>query len=623
MKNTQRKNKIILNRLIALLSLLLLSACLSSQRIQSNTDETLDKAQTYIDNARRSKGDVRIDWLLKASEILLQTRRSAQSLEILQQVQSSNPQGIYRERYHALMGESFSQADRHEVALGQFRRVLDPTMMTIPQQRNYHRAFGDSLYELNRFFESAQARMTELRLTSDILEQEAVREILWQTLMTLPNPQVFQNSLNSREVAGWLDLVTIAKQFASEPEALIRSLEIWKGRYTDHIAQTSLPLDLANAMSVKSYDPKTIAVLLPATGQLASAVEHIQRGILSAHYNNSNNQTDDVNLVFYDTNQQDILALYDQAVAEGAGFVIGPIQQDAVKALSSSENLTVPVLAINKLLTEDEDIFYPENFYQFGLPIEDEISSAAEHIKRRELKRGLLLIPNNAQGERAAAAFETHFNDDDFQIHRVVRYQNSEDYAKAVQTLLGVDTSLQRHRRLEQLAGVTMEFQARRRQDVDFIYFVADARSARRIKPFIDFYYAHDLTLFANANINQGELQPTLDNDLNKVIFADIPLLVEQQGNSQADFELLESVWPESSQGVTARLYALGYDSYNLIPDLSKLRYFPNYKIAGLSGNLSVSLDGQVHRELVWSQFQRGLPVVLPPLPELSETVSP
>ena len=620
MKNTQQMNKYVISRLVALLSLVMLAGCPSTQKISSNTDESLDKAQAYINNARRSEGDIRIDWLFQASEVLLETRRSAQSLEILQQVQSSNPQGIFRDRYHALMGQSFSQADRHDIALSQFSRVLDPAMMSIAQQRNYHRTFGDSLYALNRYFESAKERMAELRLTDDILEQEAVKEILWQTLMTLPNPQVFQNSLNSREVAGWLDLVTIAKQFAAEPESLIRSLEIWKGQYSDHIAQQSLPLDLANAMSVQAYDPNTIAVLLPTTGPLAGAVEHIRRGILTAHYENT--QSSDINLVFYDTHEQDILALYNQAVEEGAGFVLGPIEQEAVQALSLSESLTIPTLAINKL-TSQEEVIFPENFYQFGLPIEDEVALAADHVKRSGLKRGLLLVPNNAQGERAAIAFENIFNDEEHQIQGIVKYQNSEDYAKAVQALLGVDKSTQRHSRLQQLAGVTMEFQARRRQDVDFIYFVADATAARRIKPFIDFYYAHDLTLFANANINQGVMQPTVDNDLNKVIFADIPLLIEQNNNYQTDFRQLETVWPDSSQGVTARLYALGYDSYNLIPDLSKLRYFPNYSVSGYSGKLSVNAEGQVHRELVWSQFKRGVPVVLPPLPELQDTASP
>ncbi|NNJ73390.1 MAG: hypothetical protein HKP09_09440 [Enterobacterales bacterium] len=609
-----------ISRLFILLSILLLTACTGNTKVNSSNDPNLDMAQEYIANARRSDGEQRIDWLLKASEVLVATRRSAQSLEILQQVQTANPQGVYRERYHALMAESFSKAERHAAALGQFARVLDPSALEIYQQQNYHRAFGDSLFALNRYFESAKERMTELRLTTDILEQEAVKEILWQTLIAIPNPQIFQNSLNSREVAGWLDLVTIAKQYASEPEALIRSLEIWKGRYSDHIAQQSLPLDLANAMSVQTYNPNTIAILLPSTGPIAGAVEHIRRGILSAHF--ANPQAANVNLVFYDTHQQDILALYDRAVAEGADFVMGPIQQDSVQSLASSEALTIPTLAINKLQTNEETI-YPDNFYQFGLPIEDEITQAVAHIKQKGLQRGLLLIPNNSQGERAAAAFETLFNDDEHQIQTIVRYQNSEDYAKAVQALLGVDQSAQRHTRLQQLAGVTMEFQARRRQDADFIYFVADATAARRIKPFIDFYYAHDLTLFANANINQGIIQPILDNDLNKVTFADIPLLIEQQRSNKSDYSQLESVWPESTQGVTARLYALGYDGYNLIPDLSKLRYFPNYSIQGLSGNLSVTKNGHVQRELIWTQFQQGVPVVLPPLPELTDTVSP
>src|SRR5690625_3825079 len=43
----------------------------------------------------------------------------------------------------------------------------------------------------------------------------------------------------------------------------------------------------------------------------------------------------------------DIVALYEQAVADGAEFVIGPLDRDKVERLSQLEQLPAPILTLN------------------------------------------------------------------------------------------------------------------------------------------------------------------------------------------------------------------------------------------------------------------------------------
>ena len=581
------------------LALLFLTACGG----KTNTiaiDPDLNVAQEYLERAKNAKGAERVRWLLSAAEALYEGQRPEKALSILQQINQNELTPIANDWYLSLLGRGLSSAERYDDAITQFRAVTDISRLNVSRQINYHDYFANTLDKQERHFEAAKQRISHLALVTDDLEVEAVKELLWQHLLAIPNPAIYQTSLNSRLVEGWLDLAIIAQTYPDQPEDLIRALEIWTSRYQTIIPDSHLPLDLSRALAVEIYQPSRLAVLLPLTGQLASSSEQIRRGIMAAHFASES----DIELLFLDTNNTDIQALYQQAIDLNSQFVLGPLRQSEVTQLAESEYLSIPILAINRLSVDD--IQLPENFYQFGLPIEDEVNLIANHILNKGEERGLLLLPDNSNGDRALREFESVFNLQDADIQRVVRYQQGEDYAKPVQEMLGVDQSIQRHRRLEQLTGVSMEFQARRRQDIDFIFFIADPATGRRIKPFIDFYYAHDVAKYATSRIYRGVQDEVLDNDLNNVQFPTIPFLVtESQINSDLR-NALNSQWQDSKEGIAASLFALGYDSYQIIPELSKLRYFPNYRLKGMSGQLSVNEQGHVLRELPWARFTNG-----------------
>ena len=587
---------------------LLLTACPNTSSLR-DADSRMNTAQAYLQKAKNAKQPTRNKWLLFAAEELLKEDRADKGLAVLKSISKPHLQEQQNNLYYSLLGQGLYRAEKDEQSIQQFLKVVSTEYLSLAQQQIFFDNYASALTRLKRHFESATQRMQHLQLTEDPLEREAVKEILWQSLMQISNPSIYQNSLNSSLVSGWLDLAIIAREYDKQPEKLIRSLEVWKGRYSTHPANTDLPLDMARAMSVQLYTPQKIAILLPSTGALAGSAEHIRRGILAAHYEYQNAES--LELVFYDTGKDAINNLYQKAIDEGANFVIGPLQRSSVETLLESESFPVPVLSINRL-TQDLE-FPPENFYQFGLPVEDEATQVAERVAQEGFSNGLLLIPEGSQGERAIDAFSAAFEAQGGTIQKIVRYRGEQDYSKSVQSLVGVDKSMQRHSRLQQIAGVSLEFQARRRKDVDFVFFIADPTAGRRLKPFIDYYYAHDLALYSSSSVYQGVKESVLDTDLNKVKFPDIPLLLSDAQEIQVNKRKLLNVWPDSSTGIAARLFALGYDSYHIVPDLSKLRHFPNYQIAGYSGNLSVNEQGHVLRKLPWAQFSKG---IAKPIPE-------
>jgi len=172
--------------------------------------------------------------------------------------------------------------------------------------------------------------------------------------------------------------------------------------------------------------------------------------------------------------------------------------------------------------------------------------------------------------------------------------------------MLGVDKSLERYTSLQQVLGVTIEHEARRRQDTDMVFFKASVKQARRIKPFIDFYYAHDLPLYSTSSIYAGKEDPLLDKDLDNVQFCDIPWLLSRDDDVTVKKNQIARLLPTATHSSSARLFALGYDLYTLIPDLNKLRNFPQFYKEGLSGLLTVDQLGHVQRRLTWAKFVNG-----------------
>jgi len=74
-------------------------------------------------------------------------------------------------------------------------------------------------------------------------------------------------------------------------------------------------------------------------------------------------------------------------------------------------------------------------------------------------------------------------------------------------------------------------------------------------------------------------------------------------------FAISEIVKQANPAPAFARLYALGADAFRLYPRLPMLRQFPNQRVYGLTGALSLTPDGRIVREQIWAKIDDGRPV--------------
>ncbi|RLA05314.1 MAG: hypothetical protein DRQ47_01485 [Gammaproteobacteria bacterium] len=587
---------------IVFAQILLLSACVSPSSLKNAEDDSSALAQHYIDKARKADDKDRSNWLLLASEELIIQQRTDKAMAVLNNIDPDELTNRETNFYHLLMAQALFSAKRYQQSLTQYIQIAQPSLLDTKQQIAYFSGYAELLAILEMHYESALKRIALSEYLTDQLDIEENRELLWTSLIQVENLAIYKNSLNSFLVSGWIELADLAKVYAEQPEILLTKFEQWRNFYNEHPANIQLPIDMARAAAARSYQPSVIALLLPENGKLANSAMQIRNGFLTAIYKVPEAKRPRV-LFFDSSGSSDIKALYQKAIDQGAHFVIGPLRKESVADLASLEVFPIPVMAINRL---DNELLLPENFYQFGLPVEDEARQAAIKAWEDGLSRAIILVPNGQVGERTSKAFTEQFERMGGETYQTVQYHGEKDYARAVQTLLGVDKSVSRYRKLQQTLGIPLKHNARRRQDPDFLFFKASANQARRIKPFIDFYYAHDLPLYSISSIYNGKVDPQLDRDLDKVLFCDIPWLLSESRENTMDKKQVSAIWPNSTYSHQGRFFALGYDLYTLIPDLNKLRNFPQYQKAGLSGKLSVDQLGHIQRTLSWAKFVNG-----------------
>ncbi len=330
--------------------------------------------------------------------------------------------------------------------------------------------------------------------------------------------------------------------------------------------------------------PQHIALLLPLHGGYGASGQTIREGFFNEYYANLA-KTNKQSISIYDTSAgKNIQTLYQQAIAEGADFVIGPLVKTEVQTLHQTSSFPAPTLALN--YTEVGSGTLPTNFYEFGLLPEDEAVQMATRARESGLSQAILIAPQNAWGKRLTASFATAWQAAGGTIVDTWYYSNTAAFNQSITQLLNVN--LERDKQLIGEAKDKNLLKQRRRQDFDVVFLLAQPREARMIVPLLRYYYVNDIPIYATAAVYSGKPNPTRDVDLNGIIICDIP-------------------WKTSNSAPAAdRLYAVGQDAYLLSQALPHLIAVSNFSLDGKTGTLAMSPSHQIHRRVPCRVVENG-----------------
>lgn len=410
----------------------------------------------------------------------------------------------------------------------------------------------------------------------------------------------------TEKVKSWLELAIINKTIQGNIN-LEAAINTWSQNYPGHPAQDKIiPEIIANSMQVFLV-PQKIALLLPRNSALRNASNAIQEGFLAAWYEQ---ETEKPLIKIYNTDEQNILETYKLAVDDGAEFIVGPLEKEAVATLIDNNAITVKTMVLNQYEGNSNISSAGPNplLIQFGLSPEDEARQVAERVWFEGLANVLIITPATSWGERIYNAFQSTWDQlGGRNLEHIRLGTDAQEFSTAIEQLLNIDNSLQRSKTLKSVLNRKLNYEPRRRHDADFIFIAANPVIGRQLMPHLRYYRAEDLNVYSISNIYTGNVNAHADSDMNNLIFPDMPWIVDPS-RKYSTLQTKINNYRNLENSSYKRLYAFGIDAYNLVSQLGKLASDPSLSYEGETGTIKLDPTGKIHRNMTWAKFVEGIP---------------
>ncbi|MBB3231574.1 penicillin-binding protein activator [Halomonas stenophila] len=517
---------------------------------------------------------------LEAADILARQGRRPQALEVAKDIDDARLPAEARRRW-ALLLSDLGETEDDPWAVIQAAQLLDEAELPREAANLLRERQGRAL---GRVDEPQAAARVLMRLQA-ATDRRDLNDPIWEQLSRLSPGGVAELREGADEATlAWLELADLVRGNSGDIERLFTRLDDWRGRYPEHPAARRLPADILALRELRGRDVSHIAVFLPESGPLAGVADAIEEGLRAHHLNAVNGGASGTRLTFFDSARGDLDALYREARNRGAQVVVGPLDKEAVSALERRDRMPMPTLALNYGEAERNGA---EGLFQYGLSAEDEARQVAARARLDGHRTASLLVPDNAWGRRVGEAFATAWRDRDGDIANAVRYNPGMPATESTRRALGANRA-------------------------DLLFLLALPDYARQVPPTIDYYaYERGLPVYATSHLYEGRPQPRLDQDLNGVMFIDIPWQIPDAaagGEDALPFLASYRQLRKESDPAMFRLMAMGVDAYELARRLPQLQAIPGSELFGATGTLSAADDGRIHRSLPWARFVEGVP---------------
>ncbi|WP_262378772.1 penicillin-binding protein activator [Luteimonas viscosa] len=326
--------------------------------------------------------------------------------------------------------------------------------------------------------------------------------------------------------------------------------------------------------------PRKLAVLLPMTGQLATAAGPVRDGLLAGYYAERREKPE---LAFYDTagTASGAVAARDRAIAEGADQILGPLGRDEVSALFNAPQ-PVPLLALNR-----GNAAAPDNAADFSLAPEDEGRAAAAYALARNARRVLVLSNGDDHALRSVDAFRTQLEAEGGAIVGTL-------------AIVGETPGDQ---------SVGLRSAATREGGVDAILIALRGSEARLVVPQLFAAGLGDRLRIATSQLTSGTGKADEDRALDGIAFASETWTNAGLAGLPSPATLAADL--PTARGPAARLFAFGHDAWLLSAYLQHLAEQPDAGLDGATGRLSLDAEGRVVRAPAWATFSNGVVVPL------------
>lgn len=321
--------------------------------------------------------------------------------------------------------------------------------------------------------------------------------------------------------------------------------------------------------------PVRLAMLLPLSGNLAAAAAPVRDGFLAGYYGEQRRRPE---ITFIDTHGTSggALGAYDEAVAAGHDFVVGPLSREGVDALFARGSLPVPVMALNRGTRTP-----PAGNASFSLSPEDEGIAAAQFLLDRGARRVLVIGGSDDSQRRSVAALRERLSERGGLVTDVVG---------------------------EGIADLSPF--AQKEGGIDAVFLAVRGSAARTLMPTLAMAGLAGKPRVATSQLVSGTGKPEEDRVLDGTAFPSEVWTTRGGVRGLPPQASVANRLP-TARGGGARLFAFGFDAWLLTAYLERLALSADGEVPGATGNLRIDSLGNIQRTPAWSTFSSGVPVPL------------
>ncbi len=549
---------------------------------------------------------------LSAAESLLSAGDPAAARQVQSEVQTRGVPALLRLKSDIITARLALAERRPEQALA---ALAGPYPEQTPRADRWQGQLvrADAQLQLGRPLEAARERSAAERYVTGDSDLARNRLAIWDLLGRASTRSLEEGRPPPPDAfGGWMELAALQRRYGRDPVALARALEGWRARYRGHPAELDLVPEILDTAKARGGMPAHVALLLPESGPFAAPGKAVREGFVAGWYGSGSGGGARVSL--YEATPETLRTVIDRAVDGGADFVVGPLDKASVSRLvTEASELPVPVLALNR--AEGPAGAARGEVYQFALTPEDEAREVARRARADGLTRPAVLAPESDFGERVAGAFREAWAATGGSPPAEARFgAQPESIATAVRAVIrpatGGTNPAGTAGTLTGRLSAPASAPGGAGSDVDFVFLAAFPAQARQVRPQIAFQGGGALPVYATSHVYTGVPDPRQDQDLEGVIFPDMPWVLYPTAVDPALQRTFEQSWKDLRDGYN-RLIAFGVDAYRVLPELGRLRANPGAAYEGVTGRLKLDAGNRLVRELAWAQFRGGVPVPL------------
>jgi len=545
---------------------------------------------------------------------------------------------------------------KHQYAL-RILNQLNISELNIPLRAEKLQLVATSQIELNQLPEALQTLISRDLILSEndqIANQQKILDLLRS--MDIHSLSLLKESTANRAIQGWVALSGLLQ--SQNHAQLSVALEQWKLNFPTHPLHTLLFQQYLEISQIQKFHH--VALLLPLTSPYGEAAKAFHDGFIAARDDDSDANAPLINLLDIGDNPALSMFYYKAAINDGADFIVGPLGRRAVQIILDNQYIETPTLVIADIPDGQSQI----NLYGISLSPEKEAEQTARKAYADGHRSAMIFWTDSNWGKRVATAFKLKWEKLGGSVVKNSSFPDAisgySHYPHIIQKLIGIDKSIERQELLSAQVGVNLEFTPRRRDDMDFIFLAANTVQARLVVPQLKFFQAHNLPIYSTSYIYLGEPNPSVDTDLDGLVFGEISWILdgvnhyrqkvaakketetqavseftdtevgESMGITKLQFKALSDTNSTEEATITVqqnneiesntlsphspypsaaldRLYALGFQSYQLIPKLKILRQHNWARYNGKMMTVSIKKNGNVERHPNWVQFRNGL----------------